>query len=179
MKHLWAWFLGFQCKHGKIWIHILQILEPRRLDHCVSGFNWVDTDECDIFCVMFQDFGGQTNGGIISALILLGVRQPIINTYKQVLGASTDVCQDFALYFFAFVITHVLIWMISGVQQYIWKCIGKVLMKSCASFSNCPGCGSFATISASLQIQDCTIVPDAIQITWPVILNVVKKVIIK
>lgn len=56
-----------------------------------------------------MDFGGQANGGIISALILLGVRQPIINTYKQVLGASTDACQDFALYFFAFVITHVLI----------------------------------------------------------------------
>ncbi|KAK2180131.1 hypothetical protein NP493_458g03055 [Ridgeia piscesae] len=56
-----------------------------------------------------MEFGGQANRGIISALILLGVRQPIINIYKQVLGASTDVCQDFALYFFAFVITHVLI----------------------------------------------------------------------
>ena len=58
---------------------------------------------------VLQDLGGSTNEGVISALVLLGVRPRIINIVKQALGAATNIGLDFAFYFFAFVITHVLI----------------------------------------------------------------------
>ena len=57
---------------------------------------------------VLQDLGSSTNP-MISALALLGVRQDIIDILKQVLGVATNIGLDFAFYFFAFVITHVLI----------------------------------------------------------------------
>ena len=62
-------------------------------------------------CVFFylQDLAGNVAGGMwLSALLLCGVNPNIVNSYKTLMGVITNVTEDFALYFFGFVVTHLI-----------------------------------------------------------------------
>ena len=64
------------------------------------------------YILCFQDMASGLGGGGMwfTALQLAGVNRNIIHTYKQVMGAFSSVVEDFTCYFFAFIVTHLLIW---------------------------------------------------------------------
>jgi hypothetical protein len=63
-------------------------------------------------CFMFQDLCGGAGGGggmWLTVLQLSGINRDLIHSYKQVMGAVASAMDDFTSYFFAFLLTHILI----------------------------------------------------------------------
>lgn len=59
---------------------------------------------------LFQDLSVNIQGGLwLSALVLSGVNPKIIQSYKTVMGIVSAMADDFTVFFFAFVVTHLLI----------------------------------------------------------------------
>lgn len=45
----------------------------------------------------------------MSVLVLAGIKREVVETYKSVMGAFTSAADDFTVFFFTFVFTHLFV----------------------------------------------------------------------
>ena len=65
-------------------------------------------------CTLYQAWKEGAAGGLLAkmwllAFQMLGLSPGVIQTYSRLLALLAVVCDDFAIYFFTFVMTHVVV----------------------------------------------------------------------
>lgn len=69
----------------------------------------------------FQDISSLAPGGMwLTALMFFGIKQELISTYKQLTAIIFSVFDDFSIYMFVFVITHIFIPTYETLPDTIW-----------------------------------------------------------
>ncbi len=95
--------VSLQCNLTKYWFFSNLTNKCNRQD--VLEWDWLHLH-------VFQDLGGNVQGGIwLSMLVLAGIKQEVITTYKTLMGALTSAADDFTVYFFVFVVTYLFVWI--------------------------------------------------------------------